>query len=1035
MKRPLCPPSSFGLWWVLLLATPLLNSVFAASSLATASYPQSTATLIGKVSDQNNAVVAGARVTARNTATSDARITITDDRGAYQFAALPASYYTLEVSANGFRKTILESLGVEVARTIVQDFRLEVGEITQTVTVTPEAKLIEATTVSVGQVIDHRTAQVLPLNGRHFIDLGLLVPGSVTPPQNGNLSPPARGQGSFAMNTAGNREETVNYQVNGINLNDQINNIITLLPPLGSIQEFKVDNSTFSAEYGRNSGAIVNIATRQGANEIHGELFEYLRNDWLDARNFFNFTSGQPPPFKRNQFGGSIGGPIILPHFGEGEPAMSYNGRNRTFFYFTYEGLRQRQGVDVNTLVLSDLQRASATDPVIKKLIELIPAANFRDSTGASRFVGSAPVRVVVDQWAVDISHRFSARDQLHGYYAVQLDDRNEPTALGNTIPGFGDIRRGLRQIFTLNHTHIFNANTVNEARLGFNRLSFNALAKAELNPADSGIRIGIDRAGALPQINVAGGFNFGGPSLLPQGRGDTSFIASNTFTQLRGRHSIKVGGELRRFYYNNFQLDSGTFQFPSIDAFVAGNANSFSLLVGDRTASISQGALDFFAQDTFKWQQNVTFELGLRYEWNMSPTERFNRFYVFDPQNVALVNVGRDLDQVYKTNAQNLQPRVGIAWDPFKSGKTSVRAAYAIMTEQPLVNAVSNTTANPPNATPLSFAGTIRLDNAIDLARAAGISLVSIDHNYRNSYVQSWNLNVQRELWRDVAMMIGYFGSKGTHLRLARNINQPVNGIRPFPRLSSSSPVLPAEALGNIIQVEGTGNSSYNALWTTATVRLSSLQLNASYTWSKSIDYNSLTSPPTVVSVQDSYNLRNDRGLSDFDARHRFVVSGIYDLPFKGNRIMDGWHLAAIAQLQSGNPVNIITTNSTVTGIANTLRPDVNGPVEIIGEVERWFDATAFASVARFGGLGRNVIIGPGFRNVDLSVLKDTRLSEKTRLQFRAEVFDLLNRANFGQPGRIVGSQTFGQISNTRFPTGDSGSSRQLQFALKLLF
>lgn len=838
------------------------------------------------------------------------------------------------------------------------------------------------------------------------------------------------------MNTAGNREDSVNFQINGINLNDQINNIITFLPPISSIQEFKVDNSTFSAEYGRNSGAIVNIATRRGTNQFHGELFEYFRNDALDARNFFNFTSSQPPPFKRNQFGGSVGGPILLPRFGESGSPFSYNGKNRTFFFFSYEGLRQRQGVDVNTLVLSDAQRTSVTDPVIKKLVDLIPRANFTDSSGASRFVGSAPVAVVLDQWAVDVSHNFTDSDQLHGYYAVQRDDRNEPTALGNTVPGFGDIRHGFRQIFTLNSTHVITPYMVNEVRFGFNRISFTALAGAPLNPVDFGIRNGINQAGALPQINVAGGLNFGGPTQIPQGRGDTSFVASDTLSRLHGRHSIKFGGEFRRFYYNTLTLDSGTFQFPSVAAFVAGNANSFSIALGNRSASIAQGALDFFALDNFKLRQNLTLELGFRYEWNMSPTERFDRLYVFDPTRVALVNVGRDIDQVYKTNAKNLQPRVGFAWDPFKDGKTSVRAAYAIMTEQPVVQAVSSTAGNPPNATPLSFAGTIRLNNAIDLARASGISLVTIDHNFKNSYLQSWNLNIQREIIPDVAVMVGYFGSKGTHLRISRNINQPVNGVRPFSLLSNLSPVLPGTSLGNITQVEGTGNSTYHALWTTVSRRFSSgLQVNASYTWSKSIDYNSINAPPTLITVQNSYDLRRDRGLSDFDARHRFVASGIYELPFKGNPIKDGWQLAAIVQVQSGNPVNIITTNTTVNGVANTLRPDVAGPVEIFGRVDRWFDTSRFTAVPRFGSLGRNVIIGPGFNNVDFSVLKNIKLDDKVSLQFRAEIFDLLNHASFGQPGRVVGSPTFGQIINTRFPTGDSGSSRQMQFALKLLF
>jgi hypothetical protein len=352
------------------------------------------------------------------------------------------------------------------------------------------------------------------------------------------------------------------------------------------------------------------------------------------------------------------------------------------------------------------------------------------------------------------------------------------------------------------------------------------------------------------------------------------------------------------------------------------------------------------------------------------------------------------------------------------------------------MTNTVTGTSANPPLATPLTFTGAIRLDNAIGLASAAGLAPQTVDYGFDNAYLQSWNLNVQRELARDLVVMAGYFGSKGTHLRLSRNINQPVDGGRPFPALSASSPILPGAPLGNITQVESTGNSNYHALWVTANRRLArGLQFNASYTWSKSLDYNSLSSPPNVVTVQNSYDLRNSRGLSDFDARHRFVVSAIFELPFKGNPFVEGWQLAAIVQAQSGNPINIVTSNSTVNGVANTLRPDVTGPVEIVGRVDRWFDTSKFAPVPRFGSLGRNVVIGPGFNNTDFSVIKNTRIGERIRVQFRAEFFDLFNHANFGQPGRIAGSATFGQITNTRFPTGDSGSSRQIQFAVKVSF
>jgi hypothetical protein len=350
------------------------------------------------------------------------------------------------------------------------------------------------------------------------------------------------------------------------------------------------------------------------------------------------------------------------------------------------------------------------------------------------------------------------------------------------------------------------------------------------------------------------------------------------------------------------------------------------------------------------------------------------------------------------------------------------------------MTSVVTGTTTNPPLAIPLTFSGNIRLDNAIDVAQAAGLAPTTVDHGFNNAYVQSWNLNVQRELRPNLALMVGYFGSKGTHLILRRNINQPVNGVRPYQALSTSGAILPGTPLGNITQVESTGNSSYNAMWISLNQRLTQgLQFNAFYTWSKSIDYNSLSSQGVVV--QNSYDLRSDRAVSDFDARHRFVVSTIYELPFKGSELVEGWKLAAIVQSQSGSPVNIVTTNSTVNGVVNTLRPDVTGPISILGTVNRWFDTSVFTSVPRFGNLGRNVIVGPAFNNIDFSVIKRINLGEVTQVQLRAEFFDLLNHPNFGQPGSVVGTQFFGRITNTRFPTGESGSSRQVQLALKVIF
>jgi hypothetical protein len=1047
---------------------------------------QSTATLQGTVTDSKGAVIPNATVTVRNKATSTERTVQTDSDGNYQVAALPVGNYTVEVKVQGFKTQVADQVTLEVAKTIVQNFQLDVGAVSEQVLVTSDLPVIETATTSVGTVINQRTVQEIPLNGRHFVDLGLLIPGSVTPPQNGFLTAPLRGQGSFAINTAGNREDTVNFMINGINLNDMVQNQITFQPSINTVQEFKADNSTFSAEYGRNSGAIVNIATRSGANDYHGELFEFLRNDVFDARNFFERTT-EPAPFKRNQFGFNIGGPLNLPHFGEGGPFFGYNGKNKTFFFFSYEGLRQRQGLTISGVTVPTLaQRAAVSDPVILKLLPLIPVPN----VGTNGFAGSATAPVNIDQGTLDVSHNLGVNDRLHGYYALQRDQRGEPTLQGNTIPGFGDTRQSRRQIFTLNETHTFGAAVVNEARFGFNRIHIAFTPNAQLNPDDFGIADGVHEPLGLPQLNVTGAsFNLGGPTGFPQGRSDTTFVFSDTLSYLRGNHSFRFGGEWRRFYNNNTGKDTGSFGFANMAAFLTGTANTFTVTLGDVSSAIAQGALGFFVQDNWKVRPNLTFELGLRYDWLMSPTERFDRFVDYVPETNSLVRVNNGIAPVYHTNAQNLQPRVGFAWDPFKDGKTSVRAAYAILADQPITNLVTGNASNPPFATAVALPAnaTTKLFNAscaagCNAVPGATVSPSSSDPEFDNAYIQSWNLNIQREVGNGLAVTVGYVGSKGTNLRITRNLNQTflnaaLNPVRPFPTLSSSSPIAPGLPLLNITFREGTSNSNYNALWVTANKRMAKgLQFNASYTFSKSIDYNSQSSQG--VTVQDSYNLRGDRGLSDFDARHRFVISGLYELPFKGNQLKEGWQLSFITQSQSGNPVTLLAGNAgaiganipaananSLTGLA-TLRPDISGPLTISptaaagGIGVQWFPnlvcdprpggscpsgsvvilPVAFINgktIYHFGSMGRNVVIGPSFNNSDLSLIKRTRISERQTIEFRWEVFDIFNHANFGQPGRTaqVGSTSFGVITNTRFPTGDSGSSRQMQFALKYKF
>jgi len=1016
--------------------TAVLMAVIATTAPALA---QSTGTIQGTVTDAQGAVVPGATIVVHDQATGVERSLVSDMAGDYLAPSLPPGRYRVEARLLGFQDQARE-IDVEVARTAVVNIRLAVTGVAEDVTVTGSSPIIDTVTTSVGQVINQRTVQEIPLNGRHFVDLGLLIPGSVTPPANGFLTAPLRGQGSFAFNTAGNREDTINFMINGVNLNDPAQNQITFQPSINTVSEFKVDNSTFSAEYGRNSGAIVNIATRSGANSFNGEAFEFFRDDKYDSRNFFNQEPAPQSPFRRNQFGFNVGGPIV---------------KNHTFFFATYEGLRQRQGIDINSGVLRDDQRAAVTDPISRSLLAFIPAANATGASGEGRYLGSATAPVDIDQWTADVRHNVSNADALHWYYAFQRDLRGEPTLQLNTIPGFGDTRHSHRQIMTLNETHVFGSRLVNEARFGFNRIDITFEPNAKLNPVDYGIKDGVTSAIGIPQITIVGlGLNFGGPAGFPQGRTDTAFVFSDSANYLRGSHAVKFGGELRRIMNDNFTSDTGTFQFGSLAAFQAGLGNNFAITLGDRPSNVRQQAVGLFAQDSVQAGSRLSFELGLRYDGIMGPTETEGRFVVFDAATDSLVRVSSP----YQTG-HNVQPRVGAIWNATEDGRTAVRGAYAVMVDMPVANVVSVTSSNPPLATPLTFAGNVRLDNAAATALASGLAPVSVDPNFQSGRMQTWNINVERQLGAALGVMAGYFGSKGDRLRITRNVNQLVSGVRPFPTLSQTSSILAGSPLGNITETDSLGWSHYKGLWLAANQRpMKGLQFNASYTLAKSTDTNSLSTGAIVV--QDSNNIADSEGPSDFDVRHRFVINAIYELPFKGNRLVEGWQLGIITQAQTGSPVNIITGINTFTGVNNTLRPDLVGNATIIGSPTQWFNNTvcdpriasgagscgsdsvfalpvSASGVFHFGNLGRNAILGPGFSNTDLSIIKNVRLAGSARVQLRLEAFNIFNQANLNLPGRTatVGSASFGVITQTRFPTGDSGSARQVQFAVKAMF
>ena len=1030
---------------------------------------QSTATLQGTVLDPQGGVVPRADVIVRNIATGLERTTQTDTAGYFQVPSLPVGTYRIEIRREGFQTLVVPEMRLEVDTIVSQNFQLKVGELSQTMEVSAAGQVVEASTITVGQVINGNTVQELPLNGRHFVDLALLAPGSMVPPQNGFLTAPLRGQGSFGVVTAGNREDTVNFMINGINLNDMVQNQITFQPSINTVQEFKLSNSTFSAEYGHTSGTVVNIATRSGSNALHGEVFEFLRNEALDAKNFFDNPTQPIPSFKRNQFGAAAGGPLWIPGL--------YDGRDKTFWFFSYEGLRQRQAVTFSRQVPTDAQRASITDPVSLKLLPLIPTAN----VPGSNFSGSGSAPVNIDQWTLDVSHQITANDRLHGYYVFQRDLRKEPAApvSASTLPGFGDIRQGRRQVFTLNETHTFGNTIVNEFRFGFNRIFITFNGANTDNPTTFGFT-GLTSFG-LPEIQIQETqLDFGGVSGFPQGRGDTTLVWADTLSWLVGKHNLKLGTEIRRSYNNNFNNDMALFIFSTVANFAAGKPSQFAFVQGGTSSAIATGSLQFFAQDNYKVLSNFTWESGFRYELNTTPIERFNRFVAFDPAAKASLHrvATSGFDQIYDTN-HNFMPRIGFAWDPFKKGKTSVRAGYGIFFDQPVTNSVTGLTTNPP------FTNNVRINSPPSFGNpflgspstGGSLNINSISPGFLNSYVQDWNFNIEHEIMRDLGIMVGFFGSKGTHLRLSRNVNQPVAGVLPFPTVTLVDGT--TRSANVITEVASLGNSSYNALWVSTNKRFShGMQFSASYTLSKSIDYNSRNSQGIVL--QDSTNPRGDRGLSDFDARHRFVVSYLYELPLRGNRLIEGWGLSGNTSLQSGNPETITLGGvSPLTNVAATVRPNVAGnPVVARQDPTAFFNPLGFVRppTGQFGNLGRNALVtGPGFNNFDFSILKSTRLSERFKVEFRTEFFNIFNHPNFGQPGGVctpssvaftvsslssqtfpagtcvpnssfgtiknasngatINSTTFGKILSTRSSAGDAGSARQVQFALKVIF
>ncbi|HEV2575682.1 MAG TPA: carboxypeptidase regulatory-like domain-containing protein [Acidobacteriaceae bacterium] len=1069
----------------------ILAVFFAATTVA--AFGQSTAALSGTVTDPTGAAVPNAHVVVHSLGTGADRNVDTDASGLYAVPSLEPGDYSVRASATGFANDTVPKVTLNVASSVTLNLKLAIASTGETVQVEGEAQnQIETQTITVGEVIDNRQVQDLPLNGRHFLDLTVLTPGGVVAPTNGSLTATSRGLGANSFITGGNREDSVNFQINGINLNDISQNQITFQPSIATTSEFRIINQTFSAEYGRSDGSIVTVATKSGTNQFHGEAFDYFRNEALDARNYFNrnynpatlvplpFGTGAKAPLKRNNFGGDLGGPIF---------------RNHTFFYFSYEGLRQHQGILQNSNVFTSAQRAAFIPGTVgAKIAALIPQPN-----SGSTYVSFTPGPVQIDQYTGDVLQKIGDYDTLHGFYAFQKDVRTEPALQGDTLPGWGDHRAAHRQIGTLQYVHIFSPKITNEARLGFNRISISFNPANTIDPTSVGLGDGLSGPVGLPQITITDdSFTFGGPSGFPQGRDTTTGVLADTVTMLKGNHQINWGGEFRRYLLYSFTGNIGSMSLTSANlAGVGYNGVAvtpvFAIQPNIIDYRVYADAAGAFVQDHYNVTPQLMFEYGLRFEWNGTPVEGENRISIFQPATSTLVQAGTNgipADGAYKQN-YNLEPRLGFSYDVFHNQKTVVRGAYGLLVDQPVAGTVTVLTANPPFTTAVSYNNSANpqpLSNIYAAAAgASGFALGYVNPHFRNAYVEDFNLNIQQALPWAMVGTIGYYGSTGHHLLINTNFNQASGppsspSPRPYTTLASTSPIARGASIAsNINERNSIGYSNYNSMWVTLNKSFAhGFQFNTNYEWAKSMDINSLGSQGTLTAnggLEDANNPALNYGLSDFDVRNHFAGTAIYALPFKRNRFVEGFRLEGIFQYQTGNPVNILASTDGYNGIAGNIRPNLLGKfgrsrVQVPGQSYiQYFnvpggqtyggsicDLTNYtpacllqvvgtqpsatgplaATQTTYPGLGniqRNYGTGPGFADWDMSGEKETRITERVAFTLRADAFDILNHPNFGQPTGNVQSAAFGQITATRFATSDGGSSRQLQISGKFTF
>ncbi len=1028
--------------------------------ITSAAMAQSLGAVTGTVTDASRKPLSNAPVQVTHQETNRRRATVTDALGTFTLSSLPPGDYLIEAERDGFRKHS-QQITVQLNQEIHIEIPLLAGQRTETVQVTASRGVLRTESGALGGVIENRQITGLPLDGRNFFELSLLLPG-VAPPAYGSAGSV---RGDFAVNINGAREDSNQILLDGVFNGDPKLNGIGVTPPVDAVREFEVATNSYDALFGRNSGGQMNVVLKSGTNQIHGTVYEFFRNRALDARNFFAPASEASPQHQRNQFGGSAGGPVL---------------RDRTFFFGDYEGRRVREGITRITNVptaqerIGDFSRSSlyAVDPFTQQLFpgNVIPAPR-RNPVGLAiaalyplpnrsesnqNYVSSPALRDRADHFDARIDHTLGAADDLSFRYSFGDRALFEPFS-GSTlvaIPGFGNDVPRRAQNAMASHTHIFAPHLLNEVRLGFNRVAAGAFQENTERSINREVGLPVISPNArdfgLSQISITGFSQLGDEPHNPQHSATSLYEVVDNATWISGRHQVKLGVDLRWTRQNAFrdEMSRGFVSFLGL----TGNALAEMLLGFPSVAGVArldnyqhlrtQGTYGF-VQDTWRARSDLTLSAGLRYEYNSPPADPANRATLYNPGTGSMSQVGTGgiPRGGYEPDRNNLAPRLGLAWRPGQH-HTVVRVGYGVYYDQSSLATGESLYFSAPNFNfklffPLSPTIPLSLSDPFpaNFPVALPSSAFAYQKDLRTAYTQQWNVNVQQEIGRNRVLEVAYAGSKGTKLLGARDINQPA----PSPQQPNLRPL---PQFDDINLLESRGNSNYHSLQTRFQQHLHhGLTAVASYTWSKSIDDASsfFSSAGDANYPQDSRNTRLERALSNFDARHRMALSYSYDLPLGKGRLRGGWQTFGIWTFQSGRPFTVAllsdfdnsNTGRSILGFGANDRPDVlRNPKLENPTAHRWFDTAAFAPApfGSFGNAGRNILTGPGYQNINVSLLKNTAISESANLQFRAEAFNLLNHTNLNLPDIFVGSPTFGSIQS-------AGSPRRVQLGVKILF